>query len=219
MHRRTFLRAGATTGVAAAAAAVFAAPLAAVPIALPRVASRRGLMCTPFDYNGLQQCEAGIDSNVLDVVASDTQHASEWCWAACIEAVFSYYGHPVAQERIVDEAYGDIVNMPGSPSQILQALNRTWTDEDADDFTARGTIVGVNPITAAQDLAADRPLIIGTLGHAMVLTALTYVRNAYGAGQVLAAEVRDPWPYNPRHRVLSPPEWYSISFAARIRVS
>src|SRR5690348_17365423 len=86
---------------------------------------RRALVCSPFNAAGVQQCEAGIESSILDVTASDTQHASEWCWAACIQAVFSYYGHEVSQERIVKESWGDIVNMPGSPSLIMRALNRT----------------------------------------------------------------------------------------------
>jgi hypothetical protein len=178
-----------------------------------------GLDCTPFDMNGVQRCEAGIDSSILDVVASDTQHESQWCWAACIEAVFTYYDHPVPQDRIVSEIWGDVVNMPGAPLQILSALNRKWTDQNGDDFTSQGTSLGTNAITAAQDLAADHPLIIGTLGHAMVLTSLTYLRDVYSRGQVQLAEVRDPWPYNQRHRALTPQEWYSISFAARIRVA
>jgi len=177
------------------------------------------LVCTPFAANGVQQCEAGIDSTILDVTASDTQHATQWCWAACIEAVFSYYGHSISQEDIVKETWGGIVNMPGSPGQILGALNHKWTDTDGDEFSARGTTIGTNAITAAQDLAADHPLIIGTLGHAMVLTSLIYLRDLAGRGEVTLAEVRDPWPYNPGHRSLSPQEWYSITFAARIRVT
>jgi hypothetical protein len=72
-------------------------------------------------------------------------------------------------------------------------------------------------MTAAQDLAADMPLIIGTMGHAMVLSRLDYLVDQYGRGEVKWATVRDPWPGRGR-RVLSPQEWYNISFAARIRV-
>ena len=179
---------------------------------------KAALNCTPFAPNGIQQCEAGIDSGILDVVASDTQHKSQWCWAACIEAVFTYYDHPVPQERIVTEVWGDVVNMPGQPGQILGALNRRWKDENDNEFRSYASAIGTNAITAAQDLAADHPLIIGTLGHAMVLTSLTYLRDVYGRGDVQLAEVRDPWPYNDRHRALSPQEWYMITFAARIRV-
>jgi hypothetical protein len=186
-----------------------------------RPAARTGaveLACGPFDGYGVQRCEAGIDSALMDVAAADRQERSQWCWAACIEAVFNYYGHAVSQERIVEEAWGRVVDMPGSPYQILRSLNRRWTDDDGGEFRAFGTTFGTNAVTAAQDLAADRPLIVGTLGHAMVLTSLQYVRNAYGGGQVTMAVVRDPWPTNPRRRGLSPQEWYAMNFAARIRV-
>jgi hypothetical protein len=175
------------------------------------------LTCGPFYPNGLQLCEVGIDSDVADVEVSATQHLQEWCWAASIEMVFSYYSHPVPQERIVAETWGAVVNLPAQPIQVLGALNRHWTDENGDSFRARGDVFSANATTAAQDLAADRPLIIGTLGHAMVLTGLTYWRNAYGAGQVTAAVVRDPWPGRGK-RVLSPQEWYGANFLARIRI-
>ena len=80
-----------------------------------------------------------------------------------------------------------------------------------------GDVFSANPITAAQDLAQDMPLIIGTMGHAMVLTSVTYIRDQFGRGSVLAAVVRDPGRRQGR-RVLSPQEWYSTSFLVRIRV-
>jgi hypothetical protein len=210
MQRRRFL---AYLGAAAAA------PIGVLDAANAPSAARRGLICTAPDGYGNQLCEAGIESAILDVTASETQYASQWCWAACIQGVFAYYGHPVSQERIVEFAWGRIVNLPGSPGQILSSINRRWQDDDGAYFRANGTTIGTNAVTAAQDLANDRPLIIGTLGHAMVLSSLTYVRDVYGRGQVQLAEVRDPWPYNPRHRALTPQEWYSIQFAARIRVT
>ncbi|MHB1117780.1 hypothetical protein [Sideroxydans sp.] len=97
-------------------------------------------------------------------------------------------------------------------------LNRGWTDEDGDDFSVTGDVYSANPITAAQDLAQDMPLIIGTMGHAMLLTSLVYVRDGQGNGNVTSAIVRDPWPGRGR-RVLSPQEWFSADFLARIRVS
>lgn len=177
-----------------------------------------GLDCTDPDMYGNQQCIAGIATSILDVKASDTQHASQWCWAACIQGVFSYYGHEVPQERIVKETWGSIVNMPGQPQQILSALNRQWIDEDGNSFHVSATTLTANHVTAAQDLAADNPLIIGTMGHAMILTAVEYTRNAMGQGNIVNAIVRDPWPRNPRRRSLTPQEWSSTTFLARIRV-
>ena len=203
MKRRTFLLSSFCSGIAA----------------LPLMSYAKAF-CGPFVPPGIQQCEAGIDSSVAHITAAAVggQHLSQWCWAACIEMVFSYYGHPVRQERIVNETWGAIVNLPGHPSQILANLNRAWTDEQGSYFSVTGDAYSANAITAAQDLAQDMPLIIGTMGHAMVLTSLVYVRDNFGRGEVTTAIVRDPWPGRGR-RILTPQEWYSINFAARIRVS
>jgi hypothetical protein len=180
------------------------------------------LACGQFTPFGLQAREAGIESDLFTVKARDAQHASEWCWAASIEMVFRYYGHNVPQERIVQETWGSIVNLPAtSPLVILRDLNRPWVDDDGDPFRVSASSYGANPITAAQDLAADMPLIIGTMGHAMVLTGLAYNRDLYGRGAVTSAIVRDPRPYpglRDGRRVLSTQEWFGTSFLARIRV-
>ena len=109
--------------------------------------------------------------------------------------------------------------MPGQPGQIMGDLNRAWTDDNGDDFRAHGDVFSANVVTAAQDLSADQPLLIGALGHCMVLTALTYLLDGYGRWSIQAATVRDPWPYNPGQRYLSAPEWYNVSFLAQVRVS
>lgn len=177
------------------------------------------LNCSPFNIQRLQQCEAGIDSGLASVSASATggQHMNQWCWAACIEMVFKYYGLHVTQEAIVQQTWGGIVNLPGQPHHILANLNRSWRDSSGRRFHVSGNSYSANPITAAQDLSQDMPLIIGTMGHAMVLSSLKYTRDQWGNGQVSAAIVRDPWPGKGR-RVLTAQEWYNTSFLARIRV-
>jgi hypothetical protein len=132
--------------------------------------------------------------------------------------VFGYHGYSVAQDRIVAETWGGIVNLPGSPFQILADLNRGWRDDAGRSFGVMGDVYSANAITASQDLAQDQPLIIGTMGHAMVLTAMEFVRDGYGNGQVTSAVVRDPWPGRGR-RLITPQEWYSTNFLVRIRVS
>jgi hypothetical protein len=175
--------------------------------------------CTPYDAKGIQYCEVGIPSTIIDVVGFDTQQMNQWCWAASIQAVFNYYGHEISQDRIVSETFGTIVNWPAQPYQILTALNRTWIDDDGNYFNVHGESYSANCVTAAQDLASGYPLIIGTLGHAMVLTALSYYRDFKGNGWIQSATVRDPWPLNPRRRILSAHEWISTSFLVRIHIN
>jgi hypothetical protein len=143
-----------------------------------------------FAGPGLQLCQVGIASPLIGLVAQ-SQYATEWCWAASISMVFAYYGHPVSQARIVDETWGGIVNLAGQPSQILSDLNRSWVDDSGNAFIVQGDVFSVNIGTAAQDLDSDHPLLIGTLGHCMVLTALAFLFNAYGQFQIQGATVRD----------------------------
>lgn len=62
------------------------------------------------------------------------------------------------------------------------------------------------------------PLIIGSMGHAMVLTAVAYNRALSSQGQVTGAIVRDPWPGRGR-RELSGVEVAATMLLARVRVS
>ncbi len=184
---------------------------------------------TPFGQRLV--CTAGLQSSMIQVAATrNHQHQTEWCWAASIAMVFQYHRHPVSQERIVAETYGNIGNWPGSPALIIRALNRRWKDDSGSSFRSSSNLGATDSASAARDLAADEPLIIGVnngmSAHAMVLTALTYSAPAMmgpygpttGAVSVDAATVRDPWPGMGR-RNLSGREWLSIFFAVRIRVT
>lgn len=204
MNRRRFL-----TGLASASLAGWFIPNDA----------RALLTCLPAEPTGAQQCQAGINSAVAEFTAAQVggQHLNEWCWAACIAMVFNYYGFPLPQEEIVRQTWGSIVNLPAYLGQIVADLNRPWIDIRGRPFGVAGDSYSANPATAAQDLAQDMPLIITTMGHAMVLTGLTYIRDASGGGQVTSAIVRDPWPGRGR-RVLSAEEWFGTSMLVRIRL-
>lgn len=206
MERRKFLRL--STGVAGIGFLGITEPASAL------------MNCSQFNFQGVQQCEAGIDSGIASAIAAsvDGQHMDQWCWAACIEMVFRYYGLRIPQETIVQQTWGGLVNQPGQPHMILSNLNRQWRDSNGQDFFVSGDSYSANPVTAAQDLSQDMPLIIGTMGHAMVLTSLLYVRDQMGNGEVISAIVRDPWPGKGK-RTLSAQEWYSTTFLARIRVT
>ena len=174
--------------------------------------------CGPYNYQGIQACQAGIKSNLVYAVG---QQKTQWCWAACIEMVFGYYGLRLSQSTIVKQTWGKIVNLPAQPNTILANLNRTWKDSNNRRYLVSGNSYSANHVTAAQDLASNMPLIIGTQNHAMVLTAVHYNRDQFGNGQIVKAIVRDPWPnymYPNGLRVLTPKEWYSATFLARIRV-
>ena len=181
---------------------------------------RRFINISSYKSGGaLLQYEVGIDPLIASITASAVggQHLNQWCWAACIETIFRYYGYIVPQAFIVKQTWGAIVNLPAYPSQILSNLNGLWVDDNGRRFLVSGDVLSASLVTAAQDLSQDMPLIIGTMGHAMVLTSLRWLTDVYGESLVTDAVVRNPCP-NVGRRGLSIEEWYSTSFLARIRV-
>ncbi|MDD4878323.1 MAG: papain-like cysteine protease family protein [Candidatus Nanoarchaeia archaeon] len=186
---------------------------------LPPKEANAELYCYPDMFNPyVEHCTAAIDTSIIYSEAeSVTQNASQWCWAASIEMVFAYYGHDVSQDRIVQNTWGGLVDYPGSPWQIMQNLNKEWTDNNGDTFQAQGDSYSASVYAAAHDLASDHPLIIGAFGHATVLTSMSYARDVMtGAWVMESATVLDPWPGR-GERFVSAYEWTSINFAARVR--
>lgn len=174
------------------------------------------MQCSPYDPWGIQVCTAGIQSQHMDAFY-DPQWQSQWCWAACIAMVFAYYGFPVDQRRIVADTWGGIRNLPAQAHQILVNLNRPWISDNNRPFRVSATSYMSNAMTAAQDLAQDMPLIIGSGSHAMLLSAVTYRRHISGNGELVSATVRDPWPGRGQ-RLMLPQEIRATHFLARIRL-
>jgi len=179
--------------------------------------ARAEIRCMPLNSMGIQRCQAGLPTPLASTISA-YQQASQWCWAASISMVFRHYGLNVSQPEIVRQAWGDLVNLPGSAREIAASLNRTWTDDKGDRWRVSSDTFRTEPGIAAQDLAANRPLIIGTMGHAMVLTALTYDRDFASNGYVTLATVRDPWPGNGGRRDLTAQEWYGTMLLMRVTV-
>ena len=203
---------------------------AAAAMATPASA---GLVCTGFTEAGdagVQRCTVGIPS--VNVQGAG-QLCRYWCWAACIQSLFATTGYIISdQQRIVQALFGrrDVcATAPGA--EVIRTINRDWQADDGrwvrawaqplldltlglrNDFIAQGV---------AQDLANGFPLINGALGHATLLTAMTYLTDRAGASKgILDITVRDPWvpvgqPAAPRS--LSAEELQSTFFVAQVRV-
>ena len=149
-----------------------------------------------------QVCVSQVDFNQFAAKAAKLQEQSQWCWAASISMLFSYYGHPVSQERIVQAVYGRVVNLPSGPGwNIASQINRNWQDDEGTAFRSYLTAAydfdaGVNSLNNAwlvNELDQDRPFIIGTNGHAVVVTAIEFVPTPMGPN-VTSVGVFDPWP-------------------------
>lgn len=165
---------------------------------------------------GARQCRVGILSQLASQAAV-AQEESSWCWAACISMVFDYFGRPVSQARIVEQTFGTTINLPANSDQILGQINRVWTDDHGVRFLAEGGSLPVLPPSFAAYLARDKPLIVGTLGHAMVMTEYRWVEDVFGQHHPAAAVVRDP-ALGGRERVLTLTEARMADFLAFVNV-
>ena len=129
------------------------------------------------------------------------QKESFWCWAACIEMVLKYHGMDVSQESMVQKIYGSLVDKTGDPMQILQAL--TGTGPNAQGGTSQVYAEGYTGLYQyfIQDLINGYPLIVGLnygteIGHAVVLTAVSFTTDVFGQYYPMSVVIRDPWPGN-----------------------
>lgn len=180
-----------------------------------------GIVCR--DFPGFRQCSVGVQVGL----ETARQRCPEWCWAACVEAIFGFHGYRVPQERIVEKAFGGDICRAAIGPQIAQAIEGSWRDERGRSFDATVEVLWDAQfrfgrpdaiIQAARELEADNPLILGALGHATVLTAMTYSGNGF-AVQLNELIVRDPWPGNPNRRTLTLPEALATQFLAKVAVS
>jgi hypothetical protein len=142
---------------------------------------------------GVQTCTSGLELSKFDPVR---QRCEEWCWAACIQAVFSMRGRETAQETAVEKIFGTKTCRGASTLQIIQAINGEWIDQYGFKFRAGAELLpearmavstSVLPQRADQvatnaainlfsndgakrivtELDAGNPLIIGVAGEAI----------------------------------------------------
>lgn len=127
-----------------------------------------------------------------------------WCWAASISMIFRHHGYNVTQEQIVLAEYNALVNLPaGTGWRMTKQLDRNWTDGNGKKFNAKlkglfdleYNIHNLNNNDVVAALDANQPLLVGTMGHAVVQTKMEYFKNNGAvANHGMAVTVFDPWP-------------------------
>ena len=176
--------------------ALAASALAA--LALPAQAEEH---CNAPDAHGARQCRAGLPADSVRKIAV-VQEQPQWCWAASIAMIFAHHGYRVPQQEIVKDGYGIAANLPAPSGQAMtNALSKAWTDQDDKPFQASASASDalasqyqVSKDQVMAELAAGRPLLVGALGHAVVLVGLNFQRLANGAVRITGGTVIDPQP-------------------------
>jgi hypothetical protein len=93
--------------------------------------------CTAPDARGYRQCVTAIERVKMETAR---QRCNDWCWAACIQAVFSLQGRETAQEWAVEKIFGSSKCQPDGPGgtvdQVVRAINGEWIDQYGFKFQA-----------------------------------------------------------------------------------
>jgi hypothetical protein len=188
--------------------AIALAGCSTAPIDTNETFSEIKIGCEPTEDPLYKICGVGYSLAELKRIRAEAwQKAPQWCWAACIQMAFRFHGYEVSQERIVKETYGRTVNLPAFSWQIHRQLSREWVDDTGRGFEVssqnlvdwqqgvEGTDLTSKHVQS--ELAAGRPLIIGTGGHAMLLVAQEAILDANNDSPVTIkrATVIDPWPF------------------------
>lgn len=219
LSRRNFLRT-----VAAAAAVLPSAAMSEV-------------RCTQPNFMGVRQCSVGVPG--IRVRAAG-QECIYWCWAACIQSVLAMHGCMIGDQRVVvRRLFGDMRCATATGEQIFHATRGHWQDDhgsrfwvepnvlidtDPNPFDPFGRPKVFNPqaiMIAANELAEGRPLITGALGHATVMTSMTYAGSAQTGVVIQEIIVRDPYVplgHSAVRRQYSPQEAMNLMFLAAVRV-
>lgn len=177
--------------------------------------------------NGPNLYTAGILTDQFQYFAAPEgqgrQRSANWCWAACIQMVLNYKGLYISQENIVAKVYGQLIDQPANAEQIVGALNG-WAPAAGGSFAAVvADPYNISGPALVNDLANRYPLIIGLkgdpIGHAYVLTAVTYELDNQYQPVFRSAILRNPWPQSPSREEMSWNEFMSrIMFATRIHI-
>jgi hypothetical protein len=154
------------------------------------------------------------------------QRMENWCWAACIQMILNFHGVKVTQEQIVTRMFGSTIDRPADASVILRALSGWAVTAKGKPVTISATQFVFNGSEIVSDLAYHQPLVVGLttpngIGHACVLTAVSYNVNQYNNEPIFQGVViRDPWPGRSSRNEMGWNEFRSrLMFIARVRVT
>ncbi|MEC4819597.1 MAG: papain-like cysteine protease family protein [Scytonema sp. PMC 1069.18] len=171
---------------------------------------------------------SGIPRDQLEYFAAPQvqgrQRQSNWCWAAAVQMVLNYHGLYVTQEQVVAKIFGELINKPGAPENILGALSG-WAPDTRGRFSnIYASALPLRGSDLVHDLNRRWPLIVGlkqpgNVGHAYVLTGVTYKVGRNGQLIFRSVILRDPWPRSQSRIEMGWADFESrLTFAARVRV-
>ncbi|WP_395708714.1 hypothetical protein [Reyranella sp.] len=169
--------------------------------AISPVSALAGTRCLPASF-GIRTCEVSLP---YQAGVAATQNCDSWCWAACIQMVFSTYGKGVAQEAAAKRLFNSYKCEGATVDQIVQTITGEWRDWRGVPFHASARMLPKAGMAIAISSGSDgnrppgyidqmwsssggarqiihelengRPLINLAAGHATVIVGATYQQN------------------------------------------
>lgn len=203
---------------ALAAACQLLAPVAATEAHAPPAGAR----CSLPDADGIRRCAIGWTEDRMRNLWQP-QELTNWCWVAAISMLFSASGLVMSQPGIVERQFGDVLDEPEHLKDILDLLNRAWSDAQGQHFHFITAMAGqrtdlrslAEPLLADMDIG--RPWLIFHGSHVVLLARVTFEFNVRtGRQRIVGGSVLDPMP-GEGVRALRDAEWVP-RYAVRVRV-
>lgn len=178
--------------------------LFALALAASVCAKSHGWDCSTQGF--IETCNLVLDPKDISVsakAAANPQQQANWCWLASIEMAFRYHGYAVPQQKLLDQLWGSIEDMPGRPEQIIGATNRVYVDDNAKRFRAESA-ESASWYAAAGSLAQNIPVLVGYnqpggTGHMTMVVGIQVQALYNNANQIIDTRISDvllwdPWP-------------------------
>lgn len=205
MERRVFLG-HALRGAAGAA-------LLPWGVAEPTAEASRKTFCGPDKKRKQNVCTVRLLGKVEFFKARSADAGQ--CWLACLQMAGKFHGFDVPPVNIVKELYDS--KLPKAPWEDLSVNTKTVHDAKGKPVQFTVEKLQVRAAEAAELLSENQPILIGSMGHPVLLTSMTYTGDLLGGMTLIDATVLDPAP-GKGTRVVSSPDWINVSFATRISV-
>lgn len=137
------------------------------------------------------------------------------CWLACLQMASKFHGYAVPVPNLLRDLYDN--KLGKTPWLDLSINTKPVHDDKNKPVQLVLETLQVRAAEAAELLSENNPLIIGSMGHPVLLTSMTYTGDLLGGMTLIDATVLDPAP-GKGTRVVSSPDWINVSFATRVSI-
>jgi hypothetical protein len=171
----------------------------------------------------VRDCRIGVTNLSMPI-----QQCSQWCWAACCQAIFDHANIAATQWDFVGKVFGNTNTcLPATGPMMKQAIDGFWQMRNGATAFAQMNVVmdadyGIyhpNHMSVIwNELRNNRAVISGSMNHAVLIHALDYTEGPLGT-QTNALHIRDPWPQSPNFSTYTAQQFNNINFLATLQLS